>query len=713
MTEALLADRSLSLRALGTAALLFAAAGRAARAQLPGDSARAPSATDSARADSARQPATTLAPVRVTALGGSLSAARVPYAVSLAVPADAARLRAPLALDDALRGIPGLAVDNRYNIALGERITIRGFGARTQFGVRGVRVDVDGIPATMPDGQTTLSHVDPGAVASSEVLRGPASSLYGNAAGGVVRLTTLSPLQLGNDLRLSSSVAERGTVTTRGSVSGVAGSWGGEARASSLDYRGFREHSNARDLRGGGQLVHTAVRDTLRLTLATVDYDADNPGGLTDSASVAAPRTASATNLRYRTGEKGSHRQAGVDWRRSMDGWSLDASAWGLTRHLVNPIPQRIIDLNRRAGGARVAVERGTSDDRLAFGAGLEHGSQFDDRRSFNSLDGVRGAVTLDQNERVASDGAFARAALEVGPAVTALASVRGDRVAFRVDDHLVTPTNPDDGGSRTMTAVSPSIGVSWMLTPRFSTYANVSSAFETPTTTELANRPSGAGGLNPDLAPQRVVATEVGARAPLGMLGQATVALFDAHIRDALVPFEVATAPGRQFYRNASRARQRGVEASASALLQPWALARVAATVVDARFAATDTAAGLVAGRRIPGVAPFRVDGSLTAGAGGPVRAELLATMQSRTPANDANTAWAPAFTIFDVDAGLAPHGVGAVAISAAASLSNIFNRRYDTSVVPNAARGRFFEPGPGRTLTITVELSRRARAR
>ncbi|HET9003260.1 MAG TPA: TonB-dependent receptor [Gemmatimonadaceae bacterium] len=697
-------DRSPAACALGSALLLLAATAPAVRAQLPADSAR----RDSTRADSARPAPAALPAVRVTALGGSLAPSRVPYAVTVVVPAGAARLRAPLALDDALRGVPGLAVDNRYNIALGERITIRGFGARTQFGVRGVHVDVDGVPATMPDGQTTLSHVDPASIGSSEVLRGPASSLYGNAAGGVVRLTTLSPLQLGNDIRLSTSVAERGTVTTRGSMSGVAGGWGGEARISSLDYRGFRVHSDARDLRGGGQLVHAGNRDTLRLTLATVDYDADNPGGLTDSASVAAPHTASATNLRYRTGEKGSHRQTGIAWRRSLASWSLDASGWGLSRHLVNPIPLRIIDLKRRAAGARLAIEHGGADDRVALGAGIEHGSQWDDRRSFSSQDGVRGAIALDQNERVASDGAFMRTALALASSVTALASLRADRITFSVDDDLVTATNPDDGGSRTMSALSPSVGVAWVLTPRFSTYANVATAFETPTTTELANRPNGAGGMNPDLAPQHVVATEAGVRAPLGSFGSATFALFDARIRDALVPFEVPTAPGRQFYRNASRARQSGVEAGATALLRSWALARVAATLVNARFAATDSAAGLVAGRRIPGVAPFRTDVSLTAGAGGPLRAELLATTQSRTPANDANTAWAPGFTVVDVNAGLVPRGVGGVVVSASASLSNVFNRRYDTSVVPNAARGRFFEPGPGRTLTLTLELSR-----
>lgn len=663
--------------------------------------------------DRARAAPAALPAVRVTALGGSLAPSRVPYAVTVVVPADAARLRAPLALDDALRSVPGLAVDNRYNIALGERITIRGFGARTQFGVRGVHVDVDGVPATMPDGQTTLSHVDPASIGSSEVLRGPASSLYGNAAGGVVRMTTRSPLQLGNDIRLSTSVAERGTVTTRGSVSGVAGGWGGEGRISSLDYRGFRVHSNARDLRGGGQLVHAGSRDTLRLTVATVDYDADSPGGLTDSASVAAPHTASATNLRYRTGEKGSHRQLGIAWRRSLASWSIDASGWGLGRHLVNPIPLRIIDLKRRAAGARLAIGHGGADDRVSVGAGIEHGSQWDDRRSFSSQDGVRGAIALDQNERVASDGAFLRTALALASSVTGLASLRADRITFKVDDDLVTATNPDDGGSRTMSALSPSVGVAWVLAPRFSTYANIATAFETPTTTELANRPSGAGGMNPDLSPQHVIATEAGVRAPLGSGGSATVALFDARIRDALVPFEVPAAPGRQFYRNASRARQRGVEASATALLQSWALARVAATLVNARFAATDPAAGLVAGRRIPGIAPFRTDVSLTAGAGGPLRAELLATTQSRTPANDANSAWAPGFTVVDVNAGLAPRGVGGVAVSASASLSNIFNRRYDTSIVPNAARGRFFEPGPGRTLTVTLELSRHRSSR
>ena len=667
--------------------------------------------SDSARADSLRRArATTLAPVRVTALGGSMAPNRVPYAVAVQGSAPAARLTAPLAVDEPLRGIPGVAVDNRYNIALGERITIRGFGARTQFGVRGIHVDVDGVPATMPDGQTTLSHVDAGTITTSEALRGPASSLYGNSAGGAVLLTTWAQRSPHPDIRLSESVAERGTTTSRLELGTTSARWSAAARASALDYHGYRIHSDARDVRGGAHVAHAGARDTVALSIATADYEADNPGGLTDSARTADPRSASATNLRYRTGEDGVHRQGGLTWRHAADAWSLDASAWGLGRRVNNPIPQRIIDLRRRAGGARVAIESSTlAGGALTLGAGVQHGTQIDDRRSYDSQNGTRGVRQLDQLEHVNGDGVYLRAALAPTDRLSVLGAVRGDRVAFAVDDRLVTATDPDDGGRRTMRAISPSLGAAYSWSPRFSTYVNVATAFETPTTTELANRPSGAGGMNPDLQPQRILSTEVGLRAPAGMSGSFTFAAFDARIRDALVPYELASAPGRQFYRNASRARHRGLEGSASSTVGAWGLARVAATLLDARFNATDAAAGLTAGKRIPGIAPFRADVSLLAGLTGPLRAGVVVAAQSRTPVNDSNSAWSPGFAVVDASLGAASRDIGPVSLTAGIFVANVLDRRFDTSVVPNAARDRYFEPGPPRTLTVTVELAPR----
>lgn len=131
--------------------------------------------------------------VFVTALRAPFDAIRAPYSVAVVHSGEIQRARPGLALDEALRGVPGVQVDNRYNYALGERISIRGFGARAQFGVRGVKVLLDGIPATLPDGQTTLNQVDLGALSRVEVLRGPASALYGNAAGGVILLESEVP----------------------------------------------------------------------------------------------------------------------------------------------------------------------------------------------------------------------------------------------------------------------------------------------------------------------------------------------------------------------------------------------------------------------------------------------------------------------------------------------------------------------------------------
>lgn len=687
--------------------LLLAARALTAQTQVP-DSGRADS-TRGAPADSLgqRRPVA-LAPVRVTAFGASLDAARVPYSVSVTRPSAAARAVPPLSLEEPLRGIAGLQLDNRNNIALGERLSIRGFGARTQFGVRGVRVDVDDVPATMPDGQTTLTHVDPGAIGLVEVLRGPASALYGNAAGGVVRLRSASPLDAPFAMRAELGASERGTMTSRGSASSVIRGWSVDGHVSNLRYDGFRANSDATDLRGGGRLVHTWTRDTVALTVAGVDYDAKNPGGLTDSARTADPRSASATNLRYKTGERGTHQQAGLSWRRGGSRSSLVATAYVLGRHIDNPIPQRIIDLGRRSSGARVAYDHALTpagrDGSLSLGA--EYAGQRDDRRSYVSLDGVRGTLALDQRERVGNDGVFARVVMPVVADLHFLGAVRADRVRFRVADRLVSATNPDDGGTRTMRAVSPSAGLSYALGDAANVYANVGTAFETPTTSELANQPDGAGGLNRTLQPQRVTSYEVGSRMPLASLGRLSLSAYEAEIRDALVPFELASSPGRQFFRNASRSRHRGIEADAALVLGARVSSRLAVSVVDARFVRDDFNAVSRAGKRIPGVAPSRLDMEWRADVGMQTSLEVALRAQSRTPANDLGTAWSPGYALVDVRAAGGRHAFGAVGVSPSVSVSNVLDIRYDASLIANAARDRYFEPGPGRYVSVSVAL-------
>ena len=646
--------------------------------------------------------------VTVQVLGTPGPVLRAPFPVSVVQQAEIRQARPGLALSDALAGVPGVQVDNRFNYALGERISMRGLGARAQFGVRGVRVLVDGIPATLPDGQTTLNHVDPAALGRAEVIRGPASALYGNASGGVIRLSTAPPppAPLASEHRvLAGSHGLLRMETTAGGRSGAAAY---RAYVSRLSYDGFREHASADNLNAGGMLHLAPGGDEVRLTFTAVRYDALNPGSLSDSLLRVDRGAAFARNVQQRTGEEGRQGQAGVWWRHPTGAGALEVAAYALARSIDNPIPTAVIDLDRRVGGVRAswAVDAGP----LRWLAGAEVEGQRDDRLNFANQAGERGARTLDQRERVTSASAFAQGTAAPLPRLEVLAALRYDRFRFSVRDRLVAPENPDDSGARTMARLSPALGVSFAAAPALALYGNVATAFETPTTTELANHPTGEGGFNPELQPQRTVSVEVGAKARLGSWAWLEGAAYRARIEDALIPFEVAGAPGRVFYRNAGRARHQGVEASAVLTPRPGWTARAAYTWTDARFGRYVVNGEDREGNPIPGVAPHRLDLSLLAAPErGPFAGVDLRRVSSTPVADDdaEGRFRSPAHTLLDVRAGWEGARVAGVALSTFAGVANLLDRTYNTSVTVNAFGRRYYEPGPGRTVYAGLRLS------
>ncbi|HEV2146505.1 MAG TPA: TonB-dependent receptor [Longimicrobiaceae bacterium] len=635
---------------------------------------------------------------------------RAPFAVSVATGDEVRRARPGLALDEALAGIPGVQVDNRYNYALGERISVRGFGARAQFGVRGVRVLVDGIPATLPDGQTTLNHVDVGWLERAEVVRGPASALWGNASGGVVQLTTVAPppVPLGTEARVVAG--GNGLLRAQGAVGGRAGGWSYRAAATRLRYDGFREHSRAENTLASAQLARLGERSELRFTLNAVRYDALNPGSLSDSLLRVDRSRAFGRNVAQRTGEEGRQAQAGLTWRRELGAGALELSGYGVAREIDNPIPNVVIDLERRGGGVRAAwsAARPLGAGALRWTVGTEAEAQRDDRLNFRNVGGERGALVLDQRERVTGTAAFAQAALPLAGRLEVLGALRYDRVRFAVVDRIpATDRNPDDSGARVLDAWSPTLGVSFAAAPAVSLYANVATAFETPTTTELANRPDRAGGFNPELEPQRTVSYEAGAKGRLGARGGWELAAYLARVRDALIPFEVEGVPGRQFFRNAGAARHRGVEAGLRVAPLRQVTARLAYTYTDARF--TDYVVGGEAldGNRVPGVAPHTLDARLAWESAAGAFAEVEARRASSVPVDDANRFRSPGYTVADLRAGWEGARLGGVRATPFVGVTNLFDVRYNTSVVVNAFGRRFFEPGPGRTLYAGIGVA------
>ena len=403
-----------------------------------------------------------------------------------------------------------------------------------------------------------------------------------------------------------------------------------------------------------------------------------------------------------------------------MAGTTVEVALWGLTRSLFNPIPPRVIDLERNAGGLRFLLsgDRGTSAGDLTWGAGFEVELQSDDRKNFENDSGEPGDLTLDQQEKVRSTGLFARLGVPLGQRVSAMASLRYDRARFEAEDRF-TVDDPDDSGMRTMDALSPSIGINIEATPSLSFWGNVSTSLETPTTTELVNRPEGTGGFNPDLDPQRAVGFEAGLKGSSGRASYEFVG-FLTDITDALVPFESELQEGRTFFRNAGSVTHKGVEAQLQVDLGNGALARIGYTRVDARFDEFEVDGDVFDGNRIPGQAPNRVDALLTQERDQWFWA-VVAEWVDEVPVNDANTPFEPVpdlendptgYTVIDLRAGLRNLDVGDFRWSPFAGISNIFDQRYSAAVTINAFGSRYYEPGPGRTFYVGASIRGRQRA-
>jgi iron complex outermembrane recepter protein len=659
----------------------------------------------------------TLPPLVVRVLLSPLPQEETPLSVSVLGHQDLTRGKAGIFLEEAIQAIPGLQVQNRFNHAVGERILLRGTGARAQFGMRGIRILVDGIPASLPDGQSSLDHLDLRSLGRVEILRGPASSLYGNGAGGVLRLETRPPAAA--PLRQEVTVLG-GTLGLREFSSVTSGTVAGTGYVLSLGamaFEGFRNDPQKEDALYGasrrgffnGQVRRSLAGGDLVATANLLDLDAENPGALTRSLLSEGLRDAAPFNVRQKAGKELAQVQAGLSWRGPVRSSEVLVTAWGIRRSVWNPIPPAIVDLSRGAGGVRGEVqgERELASARLRWVTGVDAEVQADHRRSYENLQGSPGSLRLDQEENVLGSGLFAQGILELPGGTRLLAGARLHAVRFRVRDRFELEGDPDDSGNRTMEAMSPTAGFTIPLLPWVSARGSFSTVFQTPTTSELANRPSGAGGFNPSLEPQRGITLEGGIRVGFaGGIG-AEATLFESRFTDELVPFEVPDAPGRVYFRNAGRSRHRGFEGAGFFLLPGGLRTRAAYTFLDARFRGFEVDGTELGGNLIPGIPRHRVEGvasweGMMPGEEAEVFVEVRALYQSPVPVDDRNSGAAGAYALLDLRVGLGDGEVGGTLLSSYVGVSNLLDRRYTTTVAVNAAGGRYFEPGPGRALYI-----------
>lgn len=659
--------------------------------------------------------AVALEPLVVRVLRSS-AASGSPYAVSVAAGDELTRAHPGAFLEEALRSLPGVQIQNRYNLASGERLAIRGFGSRAQFGIRGVRVLVDGIPATLPDGQSSLDHLDVASLGRVELLRGPGSALYGNAAGGVLHFESAAPARARARIEARSAVGSDGLRTLFGSASGSSEGIGYRASVSRFSYDGFRRDPVADDGSTYGRQERTIVnalldlplsRGSIRIVANGLDMDAANAGSLSSALLSEGDRQAYRFNVIQNVREDARQGQLGLTWTGPLGGLDAELSTWGIRRDFEGRIPSDVVAFDRNAGGVRALLggEQPTGLGTLALGAGFELELQSDDRSNWDNEAGERGSLSLEQDERVRATGVFGQARLEIAPRLSALAGVRWDHFRFEAEDRFLAD-GADDSGVRTMSALSPSAGLVYEAAPGTEIFGSVATSFETPTTTELGNRPDGAGGFNPDLDPTRALTLEGGVRTRLGDDWGVEATVFRTELEDELVPFEVPTAPGRTFYRNAGASHHQGWELSLEGRPDPSVWTRIAYTRVDGRFDTYTRDGTSFEGSRIPGLAPWRVDGRMSLREG-PAFLEVRGLYQDAVPVDDANEYRSPGYLVADARAGLERLEVGGMELSPFFAVANVLDRHYNTAVVVNAFGSRYFEPGPGRTFQVGLGLA------
>jgi iron complex outermembrane receptor protein len=622
---------------------------------------------------------------------------------------------------EALGGIPGVVARDRQNYAQDTQLSIRGFGARSTFGVRGVRVLVDGVPATMPDGQGQLSHASLLSAQRVDVLRGPFSALYGNSSGGVVQVWSAEGAP-GDPWRLRLDTGSDNTLSAGAQLRGQQGPIRYNVAANHFRTDGWRDHSAARRESVNARLGTDVGGGQLDLVLNYFDSpSAQDPLGLSRAQVNADPRQATAVAEQYNTRKSVRQAQAGLVFTRTDGAHTWRAMGYAGQRSVeqylaIPPTPQAnplhaggVIDLDGDYGGVDARWSwRGQWAGRpldLVIGANADRQAQ--DRRGYENFVGnqlgIKGRLRRDQADRVENVDQFAQAWWQWAPRWSLLLGVRHSTVRFRSNDHYITATNPDDSGSRRYDATTPVAGVVFRATDAWRLYASAGRGFETPTFNELGYRADGQAGLALDLSAARSRNLEVGSKWHAQSGARLEAALFRADTDDELAV--ASNSGGRATYRNIGRTRRQGLEASYVQPLGAQVDLALAYTYLEATVRDPYVLSGAIvaAGSRLPGVPEQQWNARLQYRPGAwQWAAEVVAS--GDTVVNDLATEKAAGYALLNLEAARRWQ-LAQGTLRAFARLDNVLDQRYIGSVIVNDGNQRYFEPGPDRRVSVGLQ--------
>lgn len=666
----------------------------------------------------------------VTAAPQAVSELDTPAAVSVVDGEDMRHAAPQVNLSESLGAVPGLQVQNRQNYAQDLQLSIRGFGSRSTFGVRGIRLYVDGIPATMPDGQGQTSNIDIGSIDHVDVLRGPFSALYGNASGGVVNVTTQTGKQP-TTIEANSYYGSYGTWHYGMKASGAVGDG---THAGDVDYtvstnrfttHGYRDHSAARKNLANAKLG-VRINDVSKLTLLfnTVDIKANDPGGLTKS-EMDADRQQSPRGDQYNMRKSVKQTQAGLRYERQLseqDDLSvmMYAGERQTTQYQSIPYaPQQkpshsggVIDLDRHYQGIDTRwTHRGELLIPVTFTTGLNYENMNEKRRGYENYVmngstpefGEKGNLRRNERNLMWNLDPYLQTQWQLTEKLTLDAGVRYSSVWFDSNDHYVTTGNGDSSGDTSYHEWLPAGSLKYAITDAWNVYASVGRGFETPTISELSYRSGTANGLNLDLKPATNETYEIGSKTRIGN-GLLSAALFQTNTTNEIVTD--SNTDSRASYKNAGKTRRQGAELAIDQQFAENWRAKAAWTWLNATYRTDVCGDGSCNGNRIPGIARnmgfaslgYEPESGWYAGADVHYMGDIMA--------NDANTARAPSWTVVGLNTGY-KFNLSNWTLDVFGRVDNLFDREYVGSVIVNESNGRYYEPAPGRNYGVGVNVA------
>ncbi|MBS1139381.1 MAG: TonB-dependent receptor:TonB box, N-terminal [Proteobacteria bacterium] len=648
---------------------------------------------------------------------------------------DAARIGADQArvnVSEALASVPGVTVQNRQNYAQDLQISSRGFGARSAFGVRGIRLVSDGIPASMPDGQGQAATFNLDRAERIEVMRGPMSAIYGNHAGGVIQMFT--PDGKGApSVEGSFAAGSYGTWKSDISAQGEAGGIGYVIDASRFATDGYRDHSAAERDQTMAKLTFRPSQDgKLTLLANTFRQDAQDPQGLQWKEFQANPRgvawDAARNNypaLAYDTRKSIDHAQGGISYEHRFGDHTVQVSAYAgqrsTTQYQSIPVGAQapakqsggIIDFDREFAGlsGRWTGRFGLAGGRLTTTVGFDYEQATDDRQGYENfvgsgvpancianLCGVTGRLRRNEEDRVATFDQYAQAEWQ-GERWTFSGGLRHSRIAFKVDDRYMVTGNGDDSGRISYEKTTPTVAALYRLTDSVNFYASAARGFEAPTFNEMFYS-DGGGSFNFSLKPATSMHYETGLKAMLGAASRLDVALFEIKTQDELVV--LSSSGGRTAYQNAGKTERRGLEMAFDTRWAEQLSSRLAYTYLDAHYAErfTTSTGAVSAGSRLPGVAAQNLFGEV-AWKHQPTgfHAAVEGIIRSKVYVEDSNLQKAaPGYAIANLRVGI-DRKYGPLSLRGFLRFDNIFDRQYVGSVIVGDSNSRFYESAPGRS--------------